>query len=108
MPGHNLSREYGRLSPRERFRLILAAGTRRDDVEQRRLILSGQRTNASIPEHAPYAQAFDDLGSIIYLELGEAAAYYSDAWKDADLAWERSRHPIQKRAQRVLWWGGKA
>jgi hypothetical protein len=73
-----LARHYDRLSAEERFRLILAAGARGDKIEQQRLVSSGQRITLSVQDHAPYAQAFDELSRLIFIELLEEAAHYCE------------------------------
>ena len=74
-----LTRHYGALTPEERFRLILAAGGRQDLAEQDRLVMAGGRITYSLPDHAPYAYAFDDVAQLVYLELLEEAHRYRDA-----------------------------
>ena len=74
MSVHDLSRHYGSLKPDERFRLILAASGRHDDVEQQKLISSGRRIEHSVQDHSPYAHAFDEICKIAYLGLLEAVA----------------------------------
>jgi hypothetical protein len=89
----DLSRHYGSLRPEERFKLILAAGARGDEAEQRRLSNAGADITLSVSEHMPYARAFDELATLIYIELLEEAARYlefldraddHDLYKDAD------------------------
>jgi hypothetical protein len=80
----SLARHYGNLTPEERFRLILAAGSRGDKAEQDRLVKSGGRIALSIQDHAPYAYAFDELAFLIFIELLEEAARYLEAFTHAD------------------------
>jgi hypothetical protein len=42
-----LARHYANLTPEERFRLILAAGSRGDEAERDRLVSTGQRITAA-------------------------------------------------------------
>jgi hypothetical protein len=74
-----VARHYDRLTPEERFRLILAAGGRGDEAEQDRLTRAGERLTLTFPEHAPYAQAFNELAWLVYVELVEDAARYREA-----------------------------
>jgi hypothetical protein len=74
-----VAKNYGCLTPEERFRLILAASGRDDAAERDRLVRAGQWIKLSMPDHAPYARAFDELALLTYLELLEAAACYLDA-----------------------------
>ena len=61
MNPNDLARHYGRLSPEERFKLILAAGARGDEAEQQRLVDAGGHITLSCPDHTPYTRAFDEL-----------------------------------------------
>ena len=79
MKRHPLAMNYDRLTAEERFRLILAAGQRGDDIEQDWLIRAGSRLTLSMPDHAPYAHAFDQLATMTFLELLEEAASYLEA-----------------------------
>jgi hypothetical protein len=76
MKDHRIARHYGSLTPEERFRLIVAAGARGDEVEQARLVRAGQRITLSVQDHAPYAHAFEELALMVYLELLEEATHY--------------------------------
>jgi hypothetical protein len=78
------ARHYDRLTPEERFRLIVAAGVRGDDAERNRLVNAGKRIVFSMPDHAPQGHAFKDLVLLIFIELLEAAADYFDAFHQAD------------------------
>lgn len=69
-----LARNYGRLTAEERFRLILAAGGRGDEAERDRLAQAGGRLTLSVPDHAPYGHAFEELVLLTYIELLEEAA----------------------------------
>jgi hypothetical protein len=79
-----LARHYDHLTPEERFRLILAAGSRGDEAERDRLVNSGGRIALSMQDHAPYAHAFDELAFLIFIELLEEAARYLEAFAHAD------------------------
>jgi hypothetical protein len=80
----DLSRHYGSLTPEERFKLIVAAGSRGDEAEQDRLHNAGRQITLSCPEHSPYARAFDELATLVYIELVEEAARYQEALDRAD------------------------
>ena len=45
---------------------------------------AGGRITLSMPDHAPYAHAFDELALLIFIELLEEAAGYLDAFARAD------------------------
>jgi hypothetical protein len=79
-----LAKNYGSLTPEERFRLIVAAGDRGDETEQHRLTDTGQRITLSMPAHAPYAHAFHELLFWMYIELLEDAALYHDCFAQRD------------------------
>jgi hypothetical protein len=78
-----LARHYDRLTPEERFRLIVAAGARGDKAEQERLVRAGQRLTLSVQDHAPYAHAFNELAWLVFMELLEEAAHYVDLFARA-------------------------
>jgi hypothetical protein len=71
-----LAKQYAMLSAEERFRLILAAGSRSDEAEGNRLMNAGKRISYSMPDHAPFAHAFHELVLLTYIELLEDAAFY--------------------------------
>ena len=73
-----LANHYSQLTPEERFRLIMAAADRGDETEQQRLRDTGQRLTLSMPAHAPYAHAFQEVLLMTYLELLEDAALYHE------------------------------
>lgn len=79
-----VARHYDRLTPEERFRLMLAASGRGDDAERDRLANAGARITLSMRDHAPYAHAFDELALLVYVELVDEAARYLDAFERAD------------------------
>jgi hypothetical protein len=84
MKADAVARHYGRLTPEERFRLILATGARGDEVERDRLVRAGQRISLSVQDHAPYAHAFEGLALMDYLELQEEVVQYFDLFARAD------------------------
>jgi hypothetical protein len=75
-----VARHYARLTPEERFRLILAAGGRGDEAEQNRLKEAGTQVELSLPDHAPYAHAFDKLSLLVFIDLMEDGAHYLEAF----------------------------
>jgi hypothetical protein len=84
MNANAVAKHYGNLTPEERFRLILAARVRGDETEQDRLMSAGQRITLSMPDHAPYGHAFDELALLVFIELLEEAACYFEAFAHAD------------------------
>jgi len=79
-----LAKNYGSLTPEERFRLIMAASGRGDEAERNRLKNAGGRITLSLQDHAPYAQAFDELALLIFIELLAEAASYQEGFLIAD------------------------
>ena len=73
-----LVKDYKWLTPEERFRLILNASGRDDEAERDRLTNAGGRITLSLQDHAPYANAFDELALLTFIELLEEAARYHD------------------------------
>jgi len=81
-----LARHYDRLGAEERFRLILAAGARGDEAEQGRLCQTAPLITLRFSHHAPWAHAFDQLATLVYVELLDEVARHQDAferWSDA-------------------------
>ena len=76
---NTLVRHYDRLGAEERFRLILAAGARGDEAEQDHLGLAAPRIALTYSHHAPWAHAFDELATLVFVELLEEVARHQDA-----------------------------
>jgi hypothetical protein len=79
-----IAKHYDKLTPEERFRLVLAAGARGDEAEQDQLTAAGGCLTLSMPDYAPYAHAFEELSLLVYIELLEEAAFYLEAFSRAD------------------------
>ena len=103
-----LAKNYKCLTPEERFRLILAASGRGDEAEAARLVNAGGRITLSVPDHSPYAQAFNDLALLTFIELVDEAARYQAAFAfnddvrdtfEADEAEEESEAAEETEAQ---------
>jgi hypothetical protein len=86
MMNANVAKNYSRLTPEERFRLIQAATGRGDEAESKRVATAGGRITLSMQDHAPYAHAFDELALLIFIELSEEVGRYYDALVRADNA----------------------
>jgi hypothetical protein len=84
MNANAVARHYGTLTPEERFRLILAANGRGDEVEKGRLAGAGERISFTMPDHAPLGFAFHELSLLIYIELMDTAALFTHALDCAD------------------------
>ena len=78
MNGNGLAKHYDKLTPEERFRLMMAAGTRGDEAEADRLARAAKRISISMPDHSPYAHAFQELILVTYIELLDTAAFYRE------------------------------
>jgi hypothetical protein len=76
-----LAKHYPQLTPKERFRLILAASGRGDEAERDRLENAGGSITLTTQDHAPYARAFDELALLVFIELLEDAARFLE-WMD--------------------------
>jgi hypothetical protein len=79
-----LAKNYDCLTPEERFRLILAASGRGDEVERDRLGNAGGRITLSMPDHSPYAHAFNELSLLTFIELLDDAAFYQTCFEFTD------------------------
>ena len=90
MKANALAKNYVCLTPQERFQLILAASGRGDEAERDRLVRTGGRITLSMPDHSPYAHAFDELARLTFIELLEDAARYFEAFAHVDEACDGS------------------
>jgi len=81
-----VARHYGTLTPEERFRLILAASGRGDEAERTRLVSAAPRIQLAMPDHSPFGHAFHEVALLIFIELSDAAAYFTEALDAADFA----------------------
>jgi hypothetical protein len=79
MTNRGPAKHYDRLTPEERFQLILAAGGRGDALEQGRVRRAGSRRQFAMQDHAPFALAFGEVSRNFYLELLEQAHRFADA-----------------------------
>ena len=84
MNANALAKHYDKLTPEERFRLILAASGRGDEAERDRLVNGAPRRTVSMTEHYPYADAFHEVALLLFIELLEGAAGYLEAFELSD------------------------
>ncbi len=75
-----ITRNYDLLTPEERLGLIIAAGVREDDAEQRRLVQMAKSIGLAMADYEPFAYSFRDLSMLTFIELVEEAIRYRDAW----------------------------
>jgi hypothetical protein len=78
MNANAVARHYGQLTDEERFRLIFAAGARGDEPEQQRIRNAGGLITLAMPDHAPFAHAFEEVSWYTFVFLLEDAARYAD------------------------------
>lgn len=76
MNTNGMAKHYSQMTVDERFRLILAAVSRGDDVEKDRLMSAGQKIKQTIWDVVPSVQAFVDLQNSTYIELLALAAQF--------------------------------
>ena len=74
MKANPLAKNYGALTPEERWRLILAASARNDQIECDQLARTAGRITLSMSDHAPYAYAFDELSKTVFMVVLEDTA----------------------------------
>jgi hypothetical protein len=84
MTANAIARHYGRLTPEERFRLILAAGGRGDDAERARLVQASDRIHLSMLDYSPYAHAIHDVSLLFYIELLAESSRFMESLALAD------------------------
>ena len=99
MSAKSLANHYSQLTPEERFRLFMAAGSRGDKVEGDRLMNAGKRISLSVPDHAPYAHAFRELLLMTYIEMLEDAAFFLESYALSD----KQLHDIIEAARTCLY-----
>jgi hypothetical protein len=80
MNTNDLAKSYGHLTPGERLPLILAAGARGDEVEQKRLSASAPEETYRVPDHYSLAKAFGEAGHYHLLALLDLAANFWQWW----------------------------
>ncbi|HMF17492.1 MAG TPA: hypothetical protein VKE98_09815, partial [Gemmataceae bacterium] len=84
MNANTVIKSYGQLTAEERFKLILAASGRGDEVERDRLGRAGGKITLSLPDHSPYALAFNELSLLSFIELLDDAGRYFDSFTLSD------------------------
>ena len=84
MNANAVARYYDRLTPEERFRLIVAAGARGDQAEHTRLVSSSRPLTLRMSDHGPYGRAFHLVALVVFIDLLEQAAAYLEALERAD------------------------
>jgi hypothetical protein len=69
-----LTNQYWQLTPLERFKLIVAAGSRDGEIEGNRLMSAGEQLRFVMKDYSPYAHAFQDVLLMTHIELLADAA----------------------------------
>jgi hypothetical protein len=72
---------YDQLTAEERFRLIMAAKGRGDEAERDRLVRSAPRHSYHMWHHEPYCDAFQELSTLIFLDIVEFATCQLKTWE---------------------------
>ena len=93
---------YGKLTPEERFPLLLAAMTRGDEPERARLLHSAPRIHYSAPHHYRVGAAFFDLSKLHFMKLLEFAAEYLEDFAVAATAKSKRGADPLKHWQTVM------
>jgi hypothetical protein len=107
MNTNGLARLYGKLAPRERLPLIVAAVDRGDDAEADRLSRSAPRRHFGLPDYHGLAEGVQLLVLFHLLHLQERASHYwhclalleQDAWLSRD---GQKGRPVEDRLKNVL------
>lgn len=86
MSFNSVATNYAYLTPEERFRLVMAARARGDEVEQDRVARSGSRISLSMHDYAPHADAFRELAVLVYTELLDHIARFEEVISQVKLA----------------------
>jgi hypothetical protein len=88
MNANTVTRQYSKLTPKERFRLIAAAVARNDEVERDRLAAAGEVITLTMRDHVPLQEAFYHMERSYSIAMHAAATAYllaSHRLDDADL-----------------------
>jgi hypothetical protein len=75
-----LAKLYDQLTPRERLPLIMAAGARSDEAEQKRLCASAPKETYEVPNYYGLAKALKEAGYFHLLTLLDLAANFWQWW----------------------------
>jgi hypothetical protein len=108
----NLRKNYDKLTVKERFAAIVAAGMRGDDQERKALLQSAPRKRFSIPDTWGISEAFEWAATWhVMNQLGYAASFYyllfseDENFKIADVTYNDAMILIQRRilTEREAW-----
>jgi hypothetical protein len=76
----SLIRQYDKLTPRERFSLLMAAAARSDEQERNRLLQCAPQNWYSLPDHWGIMEGFCWLSDFHFTSLLDLAARYFEAF----------------------------
>jgi hypothetical protein len=96
----NLVKQYGKLTPDERFRLVNAACARGDSVERERLNNTATRIHFDIAEHGPYGHVFLELQFRTFIDLLADAALLLESSQTVQSALRELRVATRVRQQK--------
>lgn len=80
MNSQRLAKHYDQLTPRERFSLLVAAGTRGDWVEHRRLMQSAPTGLFRVRSHSGYLDAFHEVAADYLIHQLDVALLWWKGW----------------------------
>jgi hypothetical protein len=87
---------YDRLTPDERFKLMLAARGRNDEAEEDRLIHAGETIPVRMRDIFPHLMAFQTVSMLAFIELLDHAA-------DAEAAWFAAESSVESEERAERW-----
>jgi hypothetical protein len=82
MNTNGLAKQYDKLTPRERFALIMAALARDDELEGTRLFLAAPKKHYSAADYHGVAMSFFWLSGLHFMSVLDMAACYFEAFAD--------------------------
>ena len=80
MNTNGLAKQYDKLTPRERFVLLMAAAAREDEWERTRLLSTAPRKSYSVSDHHGIAVSFCWLSDHHFMTVLDLAARYFEAF----------------------------
>jgi hypothetical protein len=75
----SVAKHYDALTPEERFRLIVIAGARGDDGEQKRLVNASGWVSFRQRDYIPFSDAFQQLAETVFMDVMNAAVEFVEA-----------------------------
>ena len=81
MNTNGMAKHYNKLTPEERFLLIVAASDRGDEAERKRLVNASKRITFSSVDYSPFIRALQEMAMVVLLDMLEEAAKRDDAFQ---------------------------